>query len=365
MASQTFLPSFSFTPEQKLLLESHPLTTFRETHRTQLQMINLDSIATSSTLFPPTLCSRLVWFLLDKGLLTSIRIGDSQSLSELTEEMMKSWSRNPCPDELYDLVVKAGYNVPDIDVWIALVDLVVAFHFSPCVPGDSSPKSSGDSATRISTNLSTLQHLHNSWTSNYFDPSLQVLRQVIKEARVQFFYSEPQYYAKTLLFLQSSGMGKSRLVDKFGETCPMINFVLRNPGTHGYPPPDGEILSFLLRKMQTKEREKILASPRKDNVTSKAYETTPTPKGHSMETDVVLSEIGMHQDPIVEAAMALSCSSLQDADTTMVDAPSPANEDFHDQLVRVTWNHTRAAALLQASLEKCNNPTPNCRVRHC
>ena len=47
------------------------------------------------------------------------------------------------------------------------------------------------------------------------------------------------------MFLQSSGMGKSRLADAFGQGCPMINYVLREEGTLGFPPADDEILSFM------------------------------------------------------------------------------------------------------------------------
>src|SRR5213082_582390 len=54
-----------------------------------------------------------------------------------------------------------------------------------------------------------------------------------------------RFYARTLVFVQSSGMGKSRLADAFGQNCPMINFVLRNDDK-GYPPSDVEILQFML-----------------------------------------------------------------------------------------------------------------------
>lgn len=48
-------------------------------------------------------------------------------------------------------------------------------------------------------------------------------------------------HAKTLVFVQSSGMGKSRLADAFGESCLMINYILCPPG-------DQEILQFMLSK---------------------------------------------------------------------------------------------------------------------
>lgn len=54
------------------------------------------------------------------------------------------------------------------------------------------------------------------------------------------------YYAKIFGFVQSSGMGKSRLVDKFGESCLIINYIFCKD--NGYPPSDINILQFMLSK---------------------------------------------------------------------------------------------------------------------
>ncbi|KAI9772958.1 MAG: hypothetical protein M1840_008840 [Geoglossum simile] len=69
------------------------------------------------------------------------------------------------------------------------------------------------------------------------------------------------YYAKILVFVQSSGMGKSRLVDAFGESCPMINFILRE--NEGYPLGDGEILDFMCEKLPRRLSDTIFKSPSK------------------------------------------------------------------------------------------------------
>jgi hypothetical protein len=53
------------------------------------------------------------------------------------------------------------------------------------------------------------------------------------------------YYSKALVFLQSNGVGKSRLVDAFGETCLIISFNLHCNGTISYPSADIEILDFM------------------------------------------------------------------------------------------------------------------------
>ena len=66
---------------------------------------------------------------------------------------------------------------------------------------------------------------------------------------------KPPFYAKTLIFVQSSGMGKSRLADAFGEECRMI--ILREEGTLGYPPADGEALSFMCKRLSEEDLRKI------------------------------------------------------------------------------------------------------------
>ncbi|KIX07986.1 uncharacterized protein Z518_02640 [Rhinocladiella mackenziei CBS 650.93] len=131
--------------------------------------------------------------------------------------------------------------------------------------------------------------LQKDWNNAYFPHSLVALRDLIRRYQL---LDVSKYYAKTLVFVQSSGTGKSRLADAFGQLCPMINFILREPGTSGFPPPDKEILSFL--------REK-----RPDNI--------PEP------------------------------ASLQGT-----------SGDSLERRAIVAWNHTLAAALLQASFEIFN-----------
>ncbi|KAI9771990.1 MAG: hypothetical protein M1840_001278 [Geoglossum simile] len=69
------------------------------------------------------------------------------------------------------------------------------------------------------------------------------------------------YYAKILVFVQSSGMGKLRLADAFGESCPTINFILRE--NKGYPPGDGEILDFMCEKPSRRLSDTVFKSPSK------------------------------------------------------------------------------------------------------
>jgi hypothetical protein len=57
----------------------------------------------------------------------------------------------------------------------------------------------------------------------------------------------PGHYAKTIDIVQSSGMGKSRLISEMAKEVMTISFVLRKPGQTGFPPGDMEVLDFVLQ----------------------------------------------------------------------------------------------------------------------
>lgn len=97
------------------------------------------------------------------------------------------------------------------------------------------------------------------WTRKYFPDSLNALREHIRFC----LRDERPFYSKSLVFVQSSGMGKSRLASKFGETCPMIDFVLRDH-YDGYPPGDPEILSLLRHGLLPEDEAIIHQSLSKD-----------------------------------------------------------------------------------------------------
>ena len=95
-------------------------------------------------------------------------------------------------------------------------------------------------------------------------------------------------------------MGKSRLADAFGQTCPMINFVLHET-EDGYPPRDDEILSFTRKQLSEAGYRKIFGSPLKKK---------PMPE-------------------------------------------HPAAIEFSKRRVAIIWSHCLAVRLLWASLQKC------------
>lgn len=184
---------------------------------------------------------------------------------------------------LIPLLKTVADKAPDAEIWNAVYELV-----TPSTPTNNKNL---DCHTRTPSQTSAvLRALQKDWNNEYFPHSLAALRDL---GRQYHLFDMREYYAKTLVFVQSSGMGKSRLADTLGQLTPMISFVLREPGTSGYPPPDDEILTFL--------------------------RSDPPP-------DI--------PKPVSEGK----------------------SSDFLKQRETVAWNHTLATALLQASFETCGWP---------
>jgi hypothetical protein len=104
-----------------------------------------------------------------------------------------------------------------------------------------------------------LRDLRKDWLREYVPDSFFALKQLVNNYNQTAWITE--YYSRTLVFVQSSGLGKSRLADTFGKSCPMINFILREDGTRGYPPADSEILEFLLSELPEDCRSLVFDSP--------------------------------------------------------------------------------------------------------
>ena len=97
---------------------------------------------------------------------------------------------------------------------------------------------------RASIKLNGSKDVHQDWTEPYNNFSLQALTDVISRFEGSNAPSE-RFYARTITLVQSSGMGKSRLMAEFGKRYPSINFCLRS-GLYGYPPPDSNVLESIL-----------------------------------------------------------------------------------------------------------------------
>jgi hypothetical protein len=109
-----------------------------------------------------------------------------------------------------------------------------------------------------------------------------------------------EYYAKILVFAQSSGTGKSRLVECFGQECPMINFILREETT-SFPLADRGILSFL--------REKL--SPNKINIP------------HATRARVITDDLISNTDWVTKFSNEAPSQVRYELQSTIFKRPSP------------------------------------------
>jgi hypothetical protein len=150
----------------------------------------------------------------------------------------------------------ASPNASDLDIWTAVVQLIDAFDSLR-----ATPRFNGSNAA-VAISSDVVKYLKNDWTSTFIGDSLRTLQNVIWDFECQPKENRDEFYARTLVFLQSSGMGKSRLADAFGQECPMINYVLREKGTLGFPPADDDILSFMRKHPSNDQEEHLIKSPK-------------------------------------------------------------------------------------------------------
>jgi hypothetical protein len=163
--------------------------------------------------------------------------------------------------EFSSLLDKVASRATDLNIWTAVAKLLKAFDVHTL------PKTKTVSF-HSSRRSDVMRDLEKDWTNDYFPHSLVALQSLIREYQKR---AVKKYYAKTLVFVQSSGMGKSRLVDSFGQVCPMINFVLREEGTTGFPPADPEILKFLREKPPPDKMNITLATSSSEGMTAAAW----------------------------------------------------------------------------------------------
>jgi len=93
------------------------------------------------------------------------------------------------------------------------------------------------------TPYNDLESLYDHWRDSYYGGSLNAFLKNIR--RYQSEWPKKNYYSKAVSIIQSSGTGKSRLVDEISKEFLTISFALRLEGETGYPPGDPEITKYL------------------------------------------------------------------------------------------------------------------------
>lgn len=89
-----------------------------------------------------------------------------------------------------------------------------------------------------------IHSLHQQWSSTYLGEAMEALKDKLKSYHLRFKRND-SLYARIMPIVQSSGTGKSRLVNELGGSVLGISFTLREKASSGYPPGDPEVVRFL------------------------------------------------------------------------------------------------------------------------
>lgn len=251
------------------------------------------------------------------------------------------------------LLEKVASRAPELGVWTALAELLIAFSHPRVAPAPTTPEESGITNNELKSPI--LRKLHENWTSDYLPESLHALRDMIRDNESKTGWNS-SFYAKTLIFVQSSGMGKSRLADAFGKDCPMINFVLREEGTLGYPPADGEVLSFMSKRLSEEDRRKITDTPTVNLSSKRALEVDEkianSPSSKKLRS--IMRTLEEDQQRAAESSSAKEAKPGEECKHSRISA-TEEDELFLQSMVTTVWNHSIAVGLLQASFEICRS----------
>ena len=97
--------------------------------------------------------------------------------------------------------------------------------------------------TTRQTPYTDLESLYDHWRDRFYGGSLNAFLENI--FRYEAEWSASNHYSRTVSIVQSSGTGKSRLVDEIGKEFLSVSFALRLQGETGYPPGDLEVTNYL------------------------------------------------------------------------------------------------------------------------
>jgi len=111
---------------------------------------------------------------------------------------------------------------------------------------EESKTSRESSMSTSNSNDLDLRDLHRqqaAWKQEYLGPVATVFASVVTQAEKSFKVSD---YAKLMAVVQSSGAGKSRLIDEYSKTRVGVIYTFRVGAQSGYPPGDVEITELLV-----------------------------------------------------------------------------------------------------------------------
>jgi hypothetical protein len=140
----------------------------------------------------------------------------------------------------------------------------------------------------VSSGFNSIQK---AWKQDFSGSSLDVFRLVVNDAEKMFSSAN---YAKFMPIVQSSGAGKSRLVDEYGKTAVGIIFTLRHDKQAGYPPGDVEVTQLLRDSVYSREKRStvhatiiaVLGSAVKLGMLKPPSLFHPLPLGHKLRLPI-------------------------------------------------------------------------------
>ncbi|KAN0086832.1 hypothetical protein V8E54_000520 [Elaphomyces granulatus] len=200
----------------------------------------------------------------------------SDKLGLIKEALVRVWSSvlfNWKPEDVYQAIFELYTVVDGIDLNIQ----------------PSTPSKTG--RVDIAPEDALIQH----WTGKYIGPSRDILRERIRDYERQF---SDGFYSKSLLFVQSSGAGKSRLADAFGEIFPMISYVIRKD-LNGFPPRDKEILDFM-QSNPSSAQEEFMSSPSKSLTDVQRSERVANIWHHAVSVGILQASFEIYHEQILE-----------------------------------------------------------------
>ena len=150
--------------------------------------------------------------------------------------------------ELVDLIWSSYQKHPPQVIW------ALAFQIASGPPSPQKTPQKTPQKKRIPHEIEDVISLLNShWKDKFCGGSLAALKEQILRHEMRAQDQKFSYYAKLIPIIQSSGMGKSRLIDEIGKSHLCITVTLRENGESGYPPGDPEITKFLKEPLQAPE----------------------------------------------------------------------------------------------------------------
>ena len=95
--------------------------------------------------------------------------------------------------------------------------------------------------------IQDLRRMQSGWVKEFDGKTLNTFAKVVSDAEDSFKdNNDDELYAKVMPVVNSSGAGKSRLLDEYAKRRVGVIYTLRTDGETGFPPGDPEILNILL-----------------------------------------------------------------------------------------------------------------------